>query len=66
MNYETLLFEIEDKIGLLTLNRPEKLNAHSRQMRQELLQFWRERQNDEAQVPGHDCYGSGKGLLRRR
>jgi enoyl-CoA hydratase len=60
MNYETLLFEIEDKIGLLTLNRPEKLNAHSRQMREELLQFWRERQNDEARCRVMIVMGAGR------
>jgi enoyl-CoA hydratase len=60
MNYETLLFEIEDKIGLLTLNRPEKLNAHSRKMRQELLHLWRERQNDEAQCRVILITGAGR------
>jgi enoyl-CoA hydratase len=47
MTYKTLQFELEGKIGILTLNVPEKLNAHTKQMRKELLQFWRERQNDE-------------------
>jgi len=27
MTYETLLFEIKDRIGLVTINRPDKLNA---------------------------------------
>ena len=45
--YKTLKFELKDKIGVLTLNVPEKLNAHTKQMRKELLQFWRERQSDE-------------------
>jgi len=47
MSYKTLQFEVEGKIGILTLNVPEKLNAHTKQMRQELLHFWRERQNEE-------------------
>jgi len=46
MNYETLIFELENSIGVLTLNVPRKLNAHIKRMRQELLQFWGERQND--------------------
>jgi enoyl-CoA hydratase len=60
MNYETLLFEIEEKVGLLTLNRPEKLNAHSKKMRQELLHFWRERQNGEAQCRVIIVTGAGR------
>jgi enoyl-CoA hydratase len=47
MTYKTLQFELEGKIGILTLNVPEKLNAHTKQMRKELLHFWRERQKDE-------------------
>ncbi|MGD8562124.1 MAG: enoyl-CoA hydratase/isomerase family protein [Desulfarculaceae bacterium] len=47
MTYETIKFEIKDNIGYLTLSVPEKLNAHTHQMRRELLQFWRDRQNDE-------------------
>lgn len=47
MSYKTLQFELEGKIGILTLNVPEKLNAHTKQMRKELLHFWRERQSDE-------------------
>jgi enoyl-CoA hydratase/carnithine racemase len=37
MEYETIEFELEDNgIGILTLNRPEKLNAISFQMEEEL------------------------------
>jgi enoyl-CoA hydratase len=60
MNYETLLFESEDKIGLLTLNRPEKLNAHSKKMKQELLHFWRATQNNEARCRVIIITGAGR------
>jgi enoyl-CoA hydratase/carnithine racemase len=37
MNFETIKFELrEDGIGILTLNRPEKLNAMSFQMIEDL------------------------------
>jgi enoyl-CoA hydratase len=47
MSYETIRFDIKNTIGYLTLCVPEKLNAHTHLMRRELLQFWRDRQNDE-------------------
>jgi enoyl-CoA hydratase/carnithine racemase len=46
MSYETLIFEQDNAIGTLTLNLPQKLNAYTKQMRKELLQFWHERQSD--------------------
>ena len=36
MTYETILAEIEDGVGILTLNRPEKLNAMNRKLGSEL------------------------------
>ncbi len=36
MAYETLLIEIEDRVGLIRLNRPEALNALNRQLLEEL------------------------------
>src|ERR1700691_3031797 len=36
MDYEHILVEIEDGVGILTLNRPDKLNAMNRRLSQEL------------------------------
>jgi enoyl-CoA hydratase/carnithine racemase len=46
MNYETLLYDIEGEIGILTYNRPEKVNAVNYKMNEELNDFWAERQRD--------------------
>jgi len=37
MQYETLLFDVEDGIATVTLNRPDKLNAFTRKMAQEVI-----------------------------
>jgi enoyl-CoA hydratase/carnithine racemase len=42
MGYETLKFELDGGIGLLTLNRPERLNAINAVMLEELNSFWKE------------------------
>jgi len=60
MDYETLLYELDGPIGTLTLNVPEKLNAHGRRMRQELLHFWRARQNDEGSCRVIILTGAGR------
>ena len=42
MEFETLRFELDGEIGLLTLNRPERLNAINAVMLEELNSFWGE------------------------
>src|SRR6478609_5822811 len=36
MNYETILVDVEDGVGIVTLNRPDKLNAMNRKLGSEL------------------------------
>ena len=38
--YETVLYDVQDGIALLTLNRPEAMNARSQRMRSELAQVY--------------------------
>jgi enoyl-CoA hydratase len=58
--YETLHFDMDGAIGTLTLDVPGKLNAHTKQMRQELLHFWRERQSKEDECRVVIMTGKGK------
>ncbi|TMJ76239.1 MAG: enoyl-CoA hydratase, partial [Alphaproteobacteria bacterium] len=36
MDYEHILVEVEDGVGIATLNRPDKLNAMNRRLSSEL------------------------------
>ena len=38
-NFENLLIEVEGRVGRVTMNRPEKLNALSRQLMSEIVQL---------------------------
>ncbi|MCF5238083.1 enoyl-CoA hydratase, partial [Pseudomonas sp. PA-5-4G] len=38
MSYETLLLEVQGRVGLITLNRPQALNALNAQLVSELNQ----------------------------
>ena len=46
MVYETLLYETEGEIGILTYNRPRVVNAINKKMLDELNDFWLERHRD--------------------
>ena len=51
MEYETLIYQKEGGLGVVTLNRPERLNALSRQLYRELGQVLDEiEQDDEVRV----------------
>ena len=45
--YKTLIYEKKEDIGLLTINRPDKLNAISNELTSELSQLLGEIENDE-------------------
>ncbi|MCS6789501.1 MAG: enoyl-CoA hydratase-related protein [Bacteroidia bacterium] len=46
--YETILYEVKESIGYLTLNRPDRYNAFNEKMSAELLQALREVRRDKA------------------
>jgi enoyl-CoA hydratase/carnithine racemase len=51
MTFETLLLENKDGIGLLTMNRPDRMNAFNQQMEAEFVQALQEAdQDDEIRV----------------
>src|SRR5438876_10127522 len=59
MNYETLLFEIKDGVALITINRPDKLNALNDQVLEELGSA-AERLATEDPIKGAILTGAGR------
>ena len=57
--YETVLYETEGSIARVTLNRPEKLNALSRRLQEELEAAVREA-NDDSDVSVVILKGAGR------
>ncbi|MBI2935648.1 MAG: enoyl-CoA hydratase/isomerase family protein [Chloroflexi bacterium] len=47
MSYQTILYEVKDRVAHITLNRPEKMNALSYQLRQEVIQALKEAEHDD-------------------
>ncbi|MEE2665571.1 MAG: enoyl-CoA hydratase-related protein [Myxococcota bacterium] len=46
MSYETVLYDVSDRIATITLNRPEVLNAVSKQMQRELYEAFQSAEQD--------------------
>ena len=61
MNYEQILYEVEDGVAVVTLNRPEKLNAMTAQMGAELADAMAEADGDDA-VRAVVMTGAGRGF----
>ncbi|MFQ5923748.1 MAG: enoyl-CoA hydratase/isomerase family protein, partial [Anaerolineales bacterium] len=61
MSYETILTEIRGRVGILTLNRPDTLNALNAQMNQEMRQQFRVWNEDES-VGAIVITGAGRGF----
>jgi enoyl-CoA hydratase/carnithine racemase len=40
MSYETVTFEVEDRVATITLNRPDRMNAVNQKMKDDLLDCW--------------------------
>ncbi len=59
--YEQILFQIEDGVATLTLNRPERLNAYTPQMGEELVDAFG-RARDDASVRAVVWTGAGRGF----
>ncbi len=61
MDYSTILYELEDKVLTLTLNRPDKLNAFTRDMMHELIDAF-DRADADDDVHAIIVTGAGRGF----
>ena len=59
MSFETLLYEIDDDLAVITVNRPDKLNALNARVLHELSQAFHQAHTDEA-VQGVVLTGAGE------
>ena len=59
MGYEQILYEVEDRVLTVTLNRPERLNAYTTQMGDELIDAF-ERANNDDQIRVIIVTGAGR------
>jgi len=65
MTYENILYEADGRVAYITLNRPEKLNALSNELRGELFHALKEAEADRA-VGAIIIRGAGRAFLGRR
>ena len=61
MAYQTILYEVADNILTITLNRPEKLNAFTREMMTEMINAFDKADADD-NVRAIIVTGSGRGF----
>ena len=61
MSYEAIIYEVEDSILTITLNRPDKLNAYNAQMSKELLDAL-DRADADDDVKAIIFTGAGRGF----
>lgn len=61
MAYSTILYEVEDNVLTLTLNRPEKLNAFNRDMMHEMINAF-DRADEDDNVRAIIVTGAGRGF----
>jgi enoyl-CoA hydratase/carnithine racemase len=61
MDYQHILYEVEDNIATLTMNRPDKLNAFTETMRQEVIDAF-DRSDDDDNVRVMIVTGAGRGF----
>lgn len=45
-HFETVLFQVENRVATITLNRPERKNAMNQQLKDELRECWRQVKGD--------------------
>ena len=65
MDFTQILYEVDGPSAVITLNRPEQLNAFTGTMLTELLAAFDQAEADDA-VRVIIMTGAGTGLLRRR
>ena len=59
MSYETVLFEVSDRIATITMNRPERMNAMNQTMKNDLRAAW-QRVKDDADIWVAIITGAGR------
>lgn len=61
MDYKTIIYKEDGQVGILTMNRPERINAMNMAMADELVAFFRER-TDDTETRVIVITGAGKGF----